>query len=100
MAQSDTPPPPMPSQELAQVLSWLLKMSGMQPLKKCEAKWGRRGFNIEESILALDASVIRIGISRGEKVVRLMNWSWATRWVVYYGIPLIPHHRQMQKLQE
>ena len=69
-------------------------------LKICERKWEREGIDIEGCIRELDRSVITIGISRGEKVVQLEDWAWATHWVRHHNQLLPPHHRQMQRLQE
>ena len=101
MPQNDTPPQPLvQSPNMARFLSWLMKRRGMCNLKICERKWEREGIDIESCIRELDRSVITIGTSRGEKVVQLEDWAWATQWVRHHNQLLPPHHRQMQRLQE
>lgn len=35
--------------------------------------------------------LICVQLVRGEKFVRLINWVWADRWMIFYDIE-IPHH--------
>ena len=97
--QNNTLSPPEPSKDIARFLGWLMKLGGVQDLKRCEKKWERKRLNVEESIKNFDISFIRIQTLRGEKVVVLVDWAWADQWVTYYGFKL-PHHRQMQRAQK
>ncbi len=73
--QNNTLSPPEPSKDIARFLGWLMKLGGVQDLKRCEKKWERKRLNVEESIKNFDISFIRIQTLRGEKVVVLVDWA-------------------------
>jgi hypothetical protein len=83
--QNGVPPLPMPTQNMARVLNWLMKVGGMKSLKELEKRFGQEGFNLENEIKNLNGHVIIMGWSSrgGQKVVRLLDWAWATQWVLY-----------------
>jgi len=95
----DTPASPKTTELEARFLAWLKKRGGVQDLEMCQRKWSPMGLDVESSIKNKGTSVIRIGMLRGEKVVVLLDKSWAAQWVSYYEVD-IPHHRQMQSLQK
>jgi len=93
--------PPEPTYEMARFLSWLKKLhkgAGVS-CKRCEKKWGPRGFDFLSTIKEFDENgIIAIyKIPGGDKVVYLRDKGWADGWTRHYDLE-IPHHRQWQEL--
>lgn len=91
-------PIPNPGQEVAIFIAWLKKRGYCQKLVKCEKKCDHLGLDFEDDILTpLGNEIIRVFNSRGEKVVVLLDKTWAQDISTYHGVD-IPHHRHHQPM--
>lgn len=86
-----------PERNGAAFLAWLKKRGGLKPVDYCKSRCSITGFNPSRFVKSLDSSHIQIYTFRGEKVIKLEDWDWADRWMVYYGQE-VPHHRHRQSL--
>ncbi|HEC57738.1 MAG TPA: hypothetical protein ENI32_07715 [Candidatus Syntrophoarchaeum butanivorans] len=89
--------PPDPGYEGSRFLAWLSKHGGIQNLKSCKSKCEQLGLNIDTILREWGTERIRINLSRGEKVVVLVDKVWAGQWTRYYDT-FIPHHRHWKRI--
>lgn len=79
--------------EDAYFLAWLKKRRGLVSIRICRIKWAKEGIDILELTKKLGEEMVCVQLVRGEKYVRLINWVWADRWMIFYDIE-VPHHGQ------
>jgi hypothetical protein len=98
--QSNVPAPPDPKFLVTRFLSWLIKRGSVENLDKCKRKWEPEGLDIEDIIKKFSPQWLRLYRSRGgEKVVKLEDQVWASKWMSYYDLEW-PHHRQKKQLEK
>ena len=93
------PNPPDPTYPVAKFLSWLIKRGSIRRLSECKKKWEDEGLDIERVVRELCPQYICIYRYKGEKIVKLENQAWASRWISHYDLE-VPHHRHKMRLEK
>jgi hypothetical protein len=96
---SSLPEGPDPGFDGCVFIQWLKKRGGTRSLRECFLKTRESGFDAETFIRNIGNEFIRSGLTRaGERVIRLMDLSWADQWMIRYDLE-IPHHRHWKRLK-
>ena len=83
---------------MARLLAWQKKRGGAVPLKEVQRKWSRT-LNVDMILQEFGPTKIVLERSRGgERVIRVVDLSWADQWAVSYHVEF-PHHRNSQSLR-
>ena len=97
--QTVVPNPPDPTYPVAKFLSWLMKRGSIMGLSECKKKCEAEGLDIKSIIKEFSPQYLRLYRSRGEKIVKLESWVWASQWTSYYDLK-VPHHRHKESLEK